>query len=896
MTSIHRRLPRVAALAAVLCGAALVGLAAQPPKEEEDPKGGVKKKVIVDDDLVVGKTGVGSPSGISPDVRLDELVRAAEETRNADLKRVFAKYAVPADRLTEAGGVLSIKPIPFRKVDWPAGTESVLVTPFDNAGKPRDPRAAAVKDIRNIDYFEALVLTDADAITKQKAEGAALLDNLAAAEKLLAAAMRFHDYARERNIRKGKGWDDLRTAVSGKLKEVRLDYLRAALTVNDTLRVREASTKLMHAYPKDAVVAQAVAVARIGEAERLVKSNNHLDHVRAKELLDEFEARFPGASGEAAKQVRAQLREIAQKAFTRAREKKALGDLTTARDELARAGALDPTIEGVREMQRELRVGYPILYVGVRQFPANLSPATARLDSELQVVELVFEGLLEEVPEEGDAVGYRPGAALAMPLPVPGARDFVLRAFDRDSLGRPGFDSHDVVGTVKLLRSRSETWAAYPLAWLATEPPAPKDAGAVRVPFGLAHPDPRAALTFKLLPTRWMTDNARPVDDPGFAEKPFGTGPFKLHAVTNPGRDTPREMIFVDSPDYGRWRDRTGLPQLREIRLIDVAKLDTITAFSQDKLHILPDVPTNELDRYMGPGSGLANKVRVVTSSSNRRVHILAVNLNRPYLQNRAIRQGLSMAIDREDILREVFRAGRPEFHRAMTGPFPPGSWAGGKGPGSGAALVNRDLAVARLKAYLADPGARNELSLAYPEDDPRAVVACGKIKTHIEGLLRDSPRKLLINLEPVPLRELMTRVQDEHRYDLAYVPFDYPDDWHPFALGAMLDPSAAGRGGRNWFGFGVRETNPDADDQRLGQVLNELRSYRDPAQLAARAADAGKLFNDCLPFIPLWQLDRHMVVHNALKVYVDDTPEPVHPRVLNPTPLFQGVARWRLE
>jgi peptide/nickel transport system substrate-binding protein len=138
--------------------------------------------------------------------------------------------------------------------------------------------------------------------------------------------------------------------------------------------------------------------------------------------------------------------------------------------------------------------------------------------------------------------------------------------------------------------------------------------------------------------------------------------------------------------------------------------------------------------------------------------------------------------------------------------------------------------------------------------------------------------------------------VQDEHRYDLAYVPFDYPDDWHPFALGAALDPAAAGRGGRNWFGFLAGGTNPDPEDQRLGTILNELRLRRDPAQLAAKAAEVSNAFKDCLPFIPLWQLDRHMVVHNSLKVFVDDTVDPVSPRLLNPTPLFQGVARWRLE
>ena len=51
-------------------------------------------------------------------------------------------------------------------------------------------------------------------------------------------------------------------------------------------------------------------------------------------------------------------------------------------------------------------------------------------------------------------------------------------------------------------------------------------------------------------------------------------------------------MIFVDNPAYGRWRDRTGLPHLREIRMVEVAKLDPVAAFREDKLHILTDVPT----------------------------------------------------------------------------------------------------------------------------------------------------------------------------------------------------------------------------------------------------------------------------------------------------------------
>ena len=128
-----------------------------------------------------------------------------------------------------------------------------------------------------------------------------------------------------------------------------------------------------------------------------------------------------------------------------------------------------------------------------------------------------------------------------------------------------------------------------------------------------------------------------------------------------------------------------------------------------------------------------------------------------------------------------------------------------------------------------------------------------------------------------------------------AYVPLTTPTT-SPVRARRVLDPAAAGRGGRNWFSFLTGGTNPQVDDQQLGQALNVLRQHRDPGKLTYLASEASKLFNETLPFIPLWQLDRHTVFHNNLKVFVDDTTEPANPRVLNPTTLFQGVARWRLE
>jgi ABC-type oligopeptide transport system substrate-binding subunit len=343
------------------------------------------------------------------------------------------------------------------------------------------------------------------------------------------------------------------------------------------------------------------------------------------------------------------------------------------------------------------------------------------------------------------------------------------------------------------------------------------------------------------------------------------------------------------------------LPRIREVRFVEANKIDPVQAFQDGKLHILPDVPTAEIEKYAGVNSPVKNKVDVVTSTVNRRIYMLAVNLRRPELQSKQLRKGLSLAIDRDDILRKVFRDKRPDVHRALTGPFPPGTWVGAKGPTIPPSLMDLNAASLELKTYLADQGAKNTIELSFPDNDPLAEKACDEIKKQIEGVFKSeaaNSRKLLINLRKVPLVELMVNVQDQHSsFDLAYIPFDYPDDWYPFALGAALDPAAAVERGRNWFSFLDRDTKPDTDDQELGRALGKLRAYRDfSGEILTQTAEITKAFNKSLPFIPLWQLDRHMVVSKRLKVFVDDTGGPVNPRILNQSILFQNVARWRIE
>ncbi len=921
MTAYPHRLHPLARLSLFACfalAAAVVTLAAQPPEvedpkakptkkvavEDEDPKASVKKKVVVDDPEPKTKLPVG---GSAPNVKLDELAIAADAAAHPALKAVYARYIVPFDRLTpNAGKASRMRPIP---IFWKDATfpKQFGVIELDSNNQDQPTKNVSKSEVRKIDYFEELVIAETDALLKPAGgvDGPTVDDQLVAAEKLALAALRFHDYARENDKRQGKVWDDVRRPLVARVQEIRLLQFRRAVVGKDWARVRVFGNTLLTAYPAEPKIVQEVAEARVAEAEILMRSKSYIDQVRAREALDEVETRFPGTGGESARKIRKELAAEAARLYENAIAQKKVGHLVDARNDLNRAESLDPTIPGLRELKRELGTGSAVLYVGVRNFPERMSPATARLDSELQAVELLFEGLLQEVPDGTGGTRYRPGAAQTLPAIIPGGREFLIRQSPRQP-NQEGFDANDVVETVKLLRSRADIWPAAGLPWF-DDLPAPVGGGGLRIAFRHGHPDPRSLLTFKLLPAHWLTGQGKKIDDPEFATKPFGTGPYRIHSFPDPGAPGPRELVFADNPAFaGKWKDRVGQPHMREIRFVDLSQVaDPVDLFRKGRLHILPDVTPTEMSQILSPG-GVAEpgsgKGLIATASTNRRVHILAVNHRREPLQNKDLRKGLSQAIDREGILHELFGPARPEQRRflaPMSGPFPPDSWATVKGPaGQAIPLLNRGEGQFRLRKYLATPGAILELRLSFASD-PQTKSVCERIKTQIESLFQDTAdgKKLTIKLDPQTPRDLLRLVESEHLYDLAYLPFDYPDDWYPYGLAAFLDHTAAERDGRNITGFLSPGANPDQDDRILdGELAGVLEHGDFTKDIAPRAARIHNAFNDSVPFIPLWQLDRQMLVYGGLKVFVDDTDEPASPHLLNQTVLFHNVARWRLE
>src|SRR5205814_9656704 len=90
---------------------------------------------------------------------------------------------------------------------------------------------------------------------------------------------------------------------------------------------------------------------------------------------------------------------------------------------LRQAELLDPDHPGIAEMRTVL--GAKVLSVGVSKLPPHMSPATAELDSERWAVELMFEGLLQTVPDP-DVIRYRPALADTLPGVMPLGRSFTM--------------------------------------------------------------------------------------------------------------------------------------------------------------------------------------------------------------------------------------------------------------------------------------------------------------------------------------------------------------------------------------------------------------------------------------------------------------------------------------
>jgi ABC-type transport system substrate-binding protein len=836
--------------------------------EEEDettPPPVKKKKHVEDEDDKPAKRKVvradepeEPPARTVIDAR--DLAKAARETRHIYTKALFAKLAVPHDTVSlrtfagvtvaggnkGGGGTFLVRPLPVFVTDVKELKDRLTLKIIDEAGKDVKTEQVSPRLVVSLRYYEQIAMAEVKEYLSQPFEKfdrddskrfLGRFDQLVAGEQALSAVMRFHQSAREREVRKGDAWKPVENELHKQLLGVLLDQLKNLAEHRAWNQAFALTRRLAETYTRaedHALIAKPLADLL---KNALKDSSYNQDGMKeARQRLRQLEDRFPGSK--VIEPIRESLREQARVLFERA--KALIKDKREAEAQplLAQAEETWPELPGLRALRIANLATWQILRVNMRELPRYLSPGYATTDAEHRGVDLLFESLVNLLPDDRGVLSYRPSLSIGRPKVVPLGRQFKLPRNARWSDGA-ALTATDLRFTVDLLQKGQGTGRCAAWGSLLKEARVPGDPYRVKLVMQQGFLDPLGLMSFKVLPQRTRPN---PKSE-AFALKPITSGPFRLDGERSEKART--YTSFQANPAYGVRGDKLGLPHLKEVRFFALADPVKEMKDRNGDLDLALDLTAEQ-------AAELQKETHLVVplpsaATPNRRIYFLAVNHRHAALANADLRLALGRAIPREQLLDDHFRKGLGrKVHRAINGPYPARSWA------CNPTLVSRqdktsldpydpDLARTKLKQALAKLGSRQvPLTVKYPAGDKvlqEAVAAlCEKVNKTLPGV-RLSPEER----SPHKLRE---DIEQTHSYELAYYWYDFPDE--SFWLFPLLGPSGPA-GSENYLGYNGALVSTI-------QLAMTLRHFGEVRKIAH--AIHSQLLDREMPFVPLWQLD----------------------------------------
>ena len=127
----------------------------------------------------------------------------------------------------------------------------------------------------------------------------------------------------------------------------------------------------------------------------------------------------------------------------------------------------------------------------------------------------------------------------------------------------------------------------------------------------------------------------------GFNAKPVGTGPVRFVSWTKDDK-----LVCEANPDY--WGGRIDMDRWTVRPIPETAP--RIAALLKGEVDIITQLPADQEERVAG------NATTRVTGALYAGLYVMAVNSKRPPLDNPLVKQALSHAIDREAIVKELWR------------------------------------------------------------------------------------------------------------------------------------------------------------------------------------------------------------------------------------------------
>src|SRR5262249_22875605 len=148
-----------------------------------------------------------------------------------------------------------------------------------------------LKEIVNVRSYEEIALKHVEDLLARKAIPRA--DLLQASEKALTAVVRFHASARERQQRKGEGWNELEKRLRDKLQAMQLEQLQVLADANDWENTYALATRLADSYrDKELRTKFAYQLARVIGAPLKAASLKADDYEKARRRTKMLEELF----------------------------------------------------------------------------------------------------------------------------------------------------------------------------------------------------------------------------------------------------------------------------------------------------------------------------------------------------------------------------------------------------------------------------------------------------------------------------------------------------------------------------------------------------------------------------------------------------------------------------
>jgi peptide/nickel transport system substrate-binding protein len=265
-------------------------------------------------------------------------------------------------------------------------------------------------------------------------------------------------------------------------------------------------------------------------------------------------------------------------------------------------------------------------------------------------------------------------------------------------------------------------------------------------------------------------------------------------------------------------------PKLDTIFLKVLSPDVAIAQLEKGELDLMGPVPVQELDRLK------KNPTLTVISVPSPSTTKLVPNLTRPYFQDKRVRQALTYALDRENIVKQLLGGEARVINTTIIGP----DWMGTI-PGLNDYAYNPDKAKQLLKD--ANWDASRKFGITYTSGDRQTDAYIAIVQQQFKDV------GVSVDLQPVDAVEYSRRTVTDSDFDMAIVAGGvYAQD--PNVSDKYFDSANFTPAGGNYAHY----SNPKVDD-----LFKQGRTTGDQAQRRQIYTQVAQILNDDAPWVLLW-------------------------------------------